>query len=481
MIQPGGGAGVLAAAPPPREARVRSVLRVLAVARGSRTAKWLRRIRGVFPLTGIGLCTLAAAGGTWMYSWDREQDYILYMVARAGFALVTLLLVLVMLSALLLRRRLHAARTPESLRLETETWQPTGFRVAIPRWLPCVEVVWELLGENGRPLAVDLAPAREGAFLAETVRPRRRGLHGTIHRRFHVRDVLGVAGIDLEATEAVPVRILPARAGLESLPVLVALLASDEISDPRGEPFGDRVDMRQYVRGDPPRLILWKVFARTRKLMVRVPERAITAQPRTCAWLVGGPQDEAAAALARVVLERSLLGDGWRFGADVPAESSETERRDAGACGASHLQAALDLVARSGGVDGSATRDPQAFRRFLERAEHDGYVCCLIFAPPGCGPWMEAVEEASRRSRIRLYTFMGVESMLGSAPRARWQRLLTVGPPALAAVSREDLGRAFDGWRPVAASVFAVERGTGRVWDGLPPLQESPRARGASS
>ena len=472
-MEPGGGAGTLVVSPP--------LLRAIAPVRGGRAMAWMRRIRGIFPLTGTGLCTLATAGATWMVSWYREQDYILYMVARAGFALVTLLLALVMLSALLLRRRLCAARTPEALRLETEAWQPTGFRVAIPRWLPCVEVTWEMLGETGRPLVVDITPAREDAFLAETVRPRRRGLYGSLHRRFHVRDVLGIAAIDLEATESVPVRFLPARAGLESFPVLVALLASDEISDPRGEPFGDRVDMRQYVRGDPPRLILWKVFARTRKLMVRVPERAITAQPRTCAWLIRGPHDEAAAALARVVLERSLLGDGWRFGADIPAESSGTDRMPAAASGASHLQDALDLVARSGGVEGAAPSDPQAFRRFLERAEHDGYMCCLVFAPPGCGPWMEAVEETSRCSRIRIYAFMGVESMLGSAPRSRWQRLLTIGPPPVAAVSRDDLGRSFDKWRSVAAGVFAVERGTGRVWDGLPPLQEHSQARGGSS
>ena len=70
------------------------------------------------------------------------------------------------------------------------------------------------------------------------------------------------------------------------------------------------------ITADSPRLILWKVYARTRRLFVRTSERALEAAPRTCAYLVADPQDEAAATLARTVLERGLLGDRWRFGAD---------------------------------------------------------------------------------------------------------------------------------------------------------------------
>lgn len=437
-----------------------------------------RRLRAGFPLTGGGLCVLAGAGALWTLAWHREQDYVLCMVARVGFALVAMLLGGVVLSALLLARRLKSARTPEGLRLETDAWQPTGFRVAVPRWLPCLEVRWDIVDDEGRPLPVDVEASRENGFLAEQMHPRRRGLHRLLCRRFRVRDVLGVAGVDLEASEPGHVRIVPARSGLESLPTLVALLASDEVSDPRGEPFGDRVDMRQYARGDPPRLIMWKIFARTRKLMVRVPERAITAQPRTCAWFFRGPRDEAAAALCRVVLERGLLGEGWRFGADAPA------RPDAGDPGspegrASHLEEALDLLARSGNGDPDRVppAPPAAFSAFLERAERDGYVCCLVFAPPGDGPWIATVEGAARRTRMRVHAFMGVETMHAPEPPTHWQRLFTVPRPPSGTPSREEMGRAFDRWRKATGGTFAIERETGRVWDGLPPLQPAGPSR----
>ena len=80
--------------------------------------------------------------------------------------------------------------------------------------------------------------------------------------------------------------------------------------------MGDRVEMRQYVAGDSPRMILWNVYARTRKLMVRVNERAFMLRPGACAYLIAGPGDEAAASVARTVIERKLLGESWAFGAD---------------------------------------------------------------------------------------------------------------------------------------------------------------------
>ena len=49
---------------------------------------------------------------------------------------------------------------------------------------------------------------------------------------------------------------------------------------------GDRIELRRYVPGDSARFIHWKVFGRTRKLMVRVPERALSRARRTVGVLV---------------------------------------------------------------------------------------------------------------------------------------------------------------------------------------------------
>ena len=85
---------------------------------------------------------------------------------------------------------------------------------------------------------------------------------------------------------------------------------------------GDRVELRRYVPGDSARFIHWKVFGRTRKLMVRVPERALSRARRTVAYLVAGAHDEAAAAAARAAIEEEALGTDWQFAADGSPEAT---------------------------------------------------------------------------------------------------------------------------------------------------------------
>src|SRR5437773_8099985 len=103
-------------------------------------------------------------------------------------------------------------------------------------------------------------------------------------------------------------RILPWTGGLDHAPMLRSLAGGEEISHPLGELTGDRVDMRRYVAGDPLKLALWKIYARTGVLMVRTPERAIAPTLRVAAYLPSAIGDEPAAAAARVAIQRGLLG-----------------------------------------------------------------------------------------------------------------------------------------------------------------------------
>ncbi len=99
------------------------------------------------------------------------------------------------------------------------------------------------------------------------------------------------------------------------------------------------MEIRRYAPGDPVRHILWKVYARTRQLNVRVPERAIDRSRRTISYLLAGPEDEAAAAVARVALEQNLLGERWLFAADGSPEPQE------------EIEPALRAIARSGNLE----------------------------------------------------------------------------------------------------------------------------------
>ena len=85
-----------------------------------------------------------------------------------------------------------------------------------------------------------------------------------------------------------PIEVLPHLGGIRRLPVLTSLTGGEEFPHPMGLEDGDRVELRRYVPGDSARFIHWKVFGRTRKLMVRVPERALSRARRTVAYLVAG-------------------------------------------------------------------------------------------------------------------------------------------------------------------------------------------------
>ena len=62
--------------------------------------------------------------------------------------------------------------------------------------------------------------------------------------------------------------------------------------------------MRRYAPGDPQRFILWKAFARSRKLLVRTPERAESKEPAVALALLTSPTDAEAADVVRYFLEQ---------------------------------------------------------------------------------------------------------------------------------------------------------------------------------
>jgi hypothetical protein len=247
--------------------------------------------------------------------------------------------------------------------------------------------------------------------------------------------------------------------------LLEGLAGGDDFSDPRGAPEGDRVDMRQYVHGDSPRMVLWKVYARTRKLLVRVPEWAITAKPRSCAYLVAGRKDEPGAGLMRVLLERGFLGESWRFGADgSPAYTGR-------------LDEALDLLVRSGNAP---LEGPTGFPEFIQRAQKDGYSACALILPPVEGPWVPGVAAALSSSLVRVHAFTVVDKVALDAKEARaLGRLLYVSEESAAPRAGEmaRMARPFVG-RPFP--FLLVDRQAGKVFGDVRALVARPKtARGA--
>lgn len=362
--------------------------------------KLVSGIREAFPVTLAGWILLALAGGAFWFEGVGRLDLVLLSGSILSAVLVIGLAVATLAAAVVLRRK--GGRGGSSLELECGAWTDTGFGFPSIRWLPFlrIRVAWI----EPAPVEADLESGRE------RVRPARRALAARVVRRVRVGDVLGLTECGwTEATDA-RVRILPARAQLDPGAAFQGLVRGEEDPDPRGEPAGDRVDIRKYGHGDPMRMILWKVYARTRRVFVRIPERAVEPAPRVCLFLPAGPLDEPPARLARTLLERGLLGPGWRFGAD-------------GAEDAATLPEALDALARSG----SAARGG-SLGAFLARARRDGFGACILLLPGRGGPWVEDVLGPMAASPLRIQAVHALDGW-APAPNPWWRRaLLRPGP-----------------------------------------------------
>lgn len=290
----------------------------------------LGRARDAFPLTALGVALLALSTIALVVG-AREVDLVLLGAGAVGAAAILVSLALVLLAFARVRRALAKSATARApLVLECGSAVRTGFRLPRLRWLPGARVRWSWLAPQAKVRALAI-----GGWLEEEVLPRTRGFGETLARRIEVGDAFGLASIAFSRVEARAVRMLPSVGGLKPMHVVRTLAGGSDWSHPEGTPDGDRLDLRAYAPGDPIKYVLWNVFARTRELVVRTPERALSAARKTLAYLVAGAGDEPAAGAARVAVDVGALGGDWAFGADGVEGPALTK------------EAALEALARS--------------------------------------------------------------------------------------------------------------------------------------
>lgn len=392
-----------------------------------------RRVAGYIPLTWAGFFLLGGLLGAVFYRGYRQLDMV--ALAAGGSLLVVMMLSIVSVVAGFFWCRHALQHTVQPRHFDLVSGRRVGTGFSLPCWfyLPLVHLSWQV-----RDFGADTKLERREGSLKEFLTCHRRGLRESLMRRFEVRDTLGLASISWKLRTPATVRVLPDPGRLEQPNILLSLVSGEDISDPRGDPTGDRVDMRQYQHGDPMKFILWKVYSRSGKVMVRVPERALAARPRACCYLLAGPQDEASAAIARVLVEFRLLGEGWRFGADGRGGHTGNEEE------------ALTRIAESGNV---GRRNPRGLRSFLSEAEKDGFGFCLILAPPGNRKFASEVSDCLDCSQMQGEIWIGLD--VKEEPELGWSRLLKklespgVDPPQVHA-----------NWNGRAT---LVERASGRV------------------
>jgi len=423
----------------------------------------LQRLREHFPLTVQGLIALGLTLLALQVFGYGAMDLVVFALTVCAIVILLFSLFCVIFGGLLqqLRIRRAIANTPASVRrLTLEAGYPneSGFTLPDLRVFPLIKLSWEVVYPDHLQTRLRLSP--EGRQLVEELIPLRRCKTSRVTRLFTVSDVLGFCRYSWRQSQAVELIALPRSNSIRTLPILRSLTAEDGIPSPRGNPEGDRMEIRRYVPGDSVRNIMWKTYARNRQLNVRLAERSVFQSNRTMAYLLSSPNDEAAAAVARVALESGALGNDWLFGADGTAT----------AC--TDLDTALVAVAAS-----RALESPFAYGldNFLRDNASQAGGHCIVFAAAESGPWIQALKQTIGRSRGQFSLVLATDGFAEPGEVSFWSRLLfsSAGSQAAAASGaatgfapgKQELGRLLTEISQLVESTLVVDRTTGMSFD----------------
>lgn len=356
------------------------------------TRRRLATMRRLFPLRPAGVVLLGVGLEVVFRLSQAEADYVLYPAGLVVIGLVALCALLVIGGAVTLGRRARRleAKVPE--RLETTHEVLTGFRIqGLARWL-----ILDVRLEWVSPASTHVRLLRSDGFLEERVTPLARGRFEALVRRFTVEDVFGLAQVAFSVEWQTSLSIVPAAAAhvAEMLP---SRASGDAVAHPSGREEGDLVEMRNYAQGDSLRHVLWKTYARTRRLLVRMPERAIAQRPLNVALFVAGPRDEPSAGAARLYVEKGLLGPDFIFAADGASRPTRSA--------VEAVEQLVDSVKAQG--DGGATLEA-----LVQQIEPARLTAFLVFAPPADGPWRQRLLGLVRQRGVTATVVIGVDHLI---------------------------------------------------------------------
>lgn len=380
-------------------------------------SKFMRAAFGFVPITLFGLPVVAASilyfvGTTY---WKLPEDRVAQALAGCGLFLAGVAMVLVFLTGLWLRLWTCRARRQDISNLVCGVPYRTGFHLGRAHWNPLlkIDLAWEI------PEDVTVRTVSSRGLLAEEVTAGSRAWcnPGKVVRRVTIRDVLGLARVTFRFRQSTgPVRIMPERVPIEELAMLAQHTPGEGAGHPEGKPEGDFMETREYGPGDPLKLVLWKQFARTGRMMVRLPERSIARSDKVLAYLVAGAADEPAAGIARSLLETGRLGRSFLFGADGSQNMADA------------VPDALEQVVRSVNFrTASSGGAGQGLASFLERGKARGIAVCIVFVPFQPGAWLSTVVRAIRSFAGPCHVVIGVDETTVARPEKRLRRLLFHG------------------------------------------------------
>jgi hypothetical protein len=368
----------------------------------TRFGKTVSMLWGYFPLTGPGLVLVFLTFLVRSYYVRSHNDLVLMVVTGGVFVIFSLNFIQLALCSLWLWRDIRQG-TPQRILGSTRESFATGFAVTKPFFCPSImaRVEWQA------PAQANVHLTQRGRRFFETAIFTRRLRAHSVARVVIFSDAFGLLKLRIPFVSAHDVRVVPNPIGIPAYDVLRLFAAGEDLSHPEGQAIGDLIEMKPYVPGDPVKRILWKTYARNRKLLVRQPETAIAQRKKTFAYLVTGQQDEPSAETAWQAIGRGLLGEDFVFAADGIARAV-TDR-----------EAALDVVVASA----QATCTGDGLTAFFASNPDAGRANCVVFAPPENGEWVNHLVNLPMRLRgtMRVLVSVGVlKPRSKSSSLVRW-------------------------------------------------------------
>lgn len=423
---------------------------------------FVARAAELFPLTLRGVGVLGCmAFALWFYGLEA-LDGVWFVAGIALVGLCAVALASVLLAALRMRLSLSRSEHASFELVRTETLRITKTAFSIPRlrfWL-FVDVHIDWL----TPAGAEVFDVPAAGSLGEEVRLADHGELRRVVRRVVIRDVFGLAALALRKAEDLEIDVLPHAGALRALPLLRSLAGGDDVPHPMGVAQGDRLELRRYVAGDPARFIHWKAYARTQKLVVRMPERALSRAHRVAAFLVAAPGDAASAGAARVALEERALGDDFRFGADGTSTPM------------SSVAEALVSIVRS---SAARAQPAAALRAFVDHVEKEGPVSLVLFVPPALDGAFERIRDVITLRSRPVRVVIGIDGLLPQGGRSLWKRM-AFARPSDARLPLEALRETIAAYRRHGCDVVVLDRESGRVL-GEAHLVRAAQAKGEAA
>ena len=344
----------------------------------------------MFPITGAGLSII---GLTWLayVFWAKDAEDF---VAKYGVYLLWIIMLIdvvnIIFFSIVLRFRLKKRYFSNFLSLEGESNNILPTNIKVPRiwWWPLMDFSWDWVDN---PYAkVDI---KQGfRFLEERVKFHRRGSYSTVKRRIVIRDPFGFSRIAFHIKQDANIRVVPRDMNLQVLPSLFED-SGEGYSHPQGQPVGDWVDLRRYVWGDPLRMIVWKAFARTRKLMVRQQERSILPDRTIGLYLAPDRADEPAASIINSLIQHILARETFFFMSE-PAGVVAKNQKDT-----------MELLLESARFDQPT---PQGIEAFMEKAKKEGSSYLVFVMSKNIPELVINTVAAATKEGINVMVFIGI-------------------------------------------------------------------------